>query len=138
MQWDNTYSIGIDEIDNQHKLLIDYITLLQDAIACGGRWSDVHFPLIQLREFAEMHFRIEESLMSMSDYPDTANHLEAHREILRRLAGLERSSLEKMNVAADEALFLREWLFGHIMKADRDYARHFANGGKIIVRSDTR
>lgn len=133
MQWDDSFSIGIDEIDHQHKMLLDCFTLLQDAIDKGGRWMDVHFPLVQLREYAHIHFGVEESLMRMSDYPGTAEHIECHRKILGKLEELEKESLRR-DIAEEVTAVLRHWLIGHIMRTDKDYARHFANGGKIVVR----
>ena len=133
MQWDDNLSVGIDEIDKQHKLLLDYFNLLLDAIALGGRWSDTHFPLMQLREYALNHFGKEETLMLMSDYPGTEEHIESHRKIIKGLDELEKESLSK-NITADVTAHLQHWLLGHIMHADKAYAKHFANGGKIIVR----
>lgn len=133
LNWDDSFTVGIDEIDHQHKLLLDYFSLLLDAIAMGGRWSDVHFPLVQLREYAYSHFGKEESLMRMSDYPGTEEHCESHRKIIQGLDALEKDSLHK-NITEEATAFLQNWLIGHIMHADKDYARHFANGGKIIVR----
>ena len=40
MQWNEDLSVGIDEIDKQHRILLDYFNLLLDAISMGGRWSD--------------------------------------------------------------------------------------------------
>lgn len=133
MQWEKEYSIGIDEIDHQHQTLLGYMRLLAEAIDNGGRWTDIHFPLVQLREFAQNHFALEESLMRMSDYTGTADHIEGHRKILKSLTDLEKMSLEK-NITNEDARFMQQWLIGHIMKTDRDYAEHFANGGRIVVR----
>lgn len=133
MEWDDRFSVGIKEIDQQHKILLDYFALLHDAIEGGGRWSDVHFPLVQLKEYAHIHFMMEEALMGMSDYPGTQEHIEAHRKIIQQLEELEQKSLHK-NLKVQDADFLRDWLMGHMLKTDRDYARHFANGGKIMVK----
>jgi hemerythrin-like metal-binding protein len=133
MQWQDSYSIGIEEIDSQHRMLLDNFTLVEEAIRRGGGWSEIHFPLRQLRVYAEMHFSTEESLMRMSDYPGTEQHIESHRNILQKLIELEKQSLQT-DVCAELTAVLRNWLLGHIMHADLDYARHFANGGRILVR----
>lgn len=133
MQWNEDLSVGIDEIDKQHRILLDYFNLLLDAISMGGRWSDMHFPLMQLREYATTHFGKEESLMLMSDYPGTEEHIDSHRKIIKGLDDLEKESLNK-NLSDEATALLQHWLLGHIMHADKEYARHFANGGKIIVR----
>lgn len=133
MQWNESFSIGIDEIDRQHKLLLEYFASLQAAIGNGGRWSDIHFPLVKLREYAYTHFGMEESLMLMSDYPGTAEHIEGHRKILAKLDDLEKESLQN-DITSGATEFLRNWLVGHILHSDKDYAQHFAKGGRIIVR----
>jgi len=133
VQWNESLSVGIDEIDHQHRLFLDYFNLLIDSINGGGRWSEVHFPLVQLRNYAQRHFSLEESLLRMSDYPGTDEHIECHRKIIEQLDVLEKESLNK-NITADAAALLQHWLLGHIMHTDMDYARHFAKGGRIVVR----
>lgn len=133
MDWDEKFAIGIDEIDRQHRILLDYFSLLHDAIKLGQRWSTFYFPLIRLKEGAQFLFMLEESLMIMSEYPGTQDHIEAHRKILRQLGELELKSLHR-DLVIEDAQFLRDWLIGHIIKSDRDYARHFATGGRIIVK----
>jgi methyl-accepting chemotaxis protein len=80
-----------------------------------------------------VHFGKEESLMLMSDYPGTEEHIESHRKIIKSLDDLEKESLNK-NLTDEATALLQHWLLGHIMHADKEYARHFANGGKIVVR----
>lgn len=134
MQWDDAYSIGIEEIDNQHKILFDYFRVLLDAARIGGRWAETHFPLMQLRDYAITHFGKEESLMRMSDYDETDKHIESHEKIIARLNELETASIQHKNICKDTAALIQHWLVAHIMHADRRYAQHFMNGGKIVVR----
>jgi hemerythrin len=137
VQWNESLSVGIDEIDHQHRLFLDYFNLLIDAINSGGRWSDVHFSFVLLRDYAKRHFFLEESVLRMSDYPGTDEHIECHRKILEQLDVLEKESLNK-NISGEATALLQYWLLGHIMHTDIDYARHFAEGGKIVVRNPAR
>lgn len=133
MQWCEKYSIGIDEIDRQHKILFDFFTQVDLAISDGGRWPEIHFPLVRLREYSRLHFGAEESLMRMADYPGVERHAKEHHGILQKLQSLENRSLHA-DVTAEMTQFLRDQLIRHILHQDMDYARHFANGGRIAVR----
>ena len=76
MQWKDEYSVGVAEIDEQHKGVIELFTVIDTAIDNREGWSDVFFKLEQLREHARFHFALEESLMRMHDYPKQAEHVD--------------------------------------------------------------
>ena len=134
MQWCEKYSIGIDEIDRQHRILLDFVTQVERAVNHGGRWSEIYFPLVRLREYTRTHFGLEESLMRMSDYSDTERHVEEHHNILQKMQSLENRSL-RTDVTSDMTHFLRDQLVSHFLYQDMGYAYHFANGGFIAVRN---
>lgn len=133
MQSSDEYSIGIDEIDRQHRVLFDLFAQVEQAIRHGGRWTEIHYPLVRLREYTRLHFGAEESLMRISGYPETEKHEEEHRGFLQKLQSLENKSLHAA-VTSEMTQFLRHRLVSHIMQHDIDYARYFANGGSIAVR----
>ncbi|MCX7171195.1 MAG: bacteriohemerythrin [Proteobacteria bacterium] len=132
MRWKEEYSVGIDEIDKQHRVLLDYFNLIEDAVAAGGTWSSLHFILVQLHDFARIHFSVEETLMHMFAYPGAAEHVSLHQGFFAKMKELEQQSLTT-DVTKGTVEFLHNWLLEHIMGADKGYARHIASGAPVVL-----
>lgn len=122
MEWKPEYSVGIDEIDSQHKILLNHFSTIEKHIRNNDGWSGVHFAIVNLRLFAERHFFAEETLMAIFGYPGAKDHTEAHQNFFQRLDEIEQKALRED--ATPELLhFLRYWLLEHIMESDRGYGR---------------
>ena len=131
MEWKYEHSIGIEEIDNQHRKLIDIILTIERAIDRQLGWRDIVYGLVDLKVFARSHFEIEEALMRIYGYKDAAKHAEEHQYFFTRLAEIECKSIDKL--AESELLkFLRDWLKNHILGEDRGYANHILSGASVI------
>ena len=46
MEWKDDYSIGILEIDDQHKLLMRGFSAIEEAIVRNSGWSDTHYAIV--------------------------------------------------------------------------------------------
>lgn len=132
MQWKDEYSIGIEEIDNQHKTLLGHFSTVSEAISTRKSWAETHFEIIALKEFAHFHFRFEDMLMRLFDCPQREQHVELHDRFLREIADFEHSSLQK-NSEQEVVQFFSDWLIHHIQGDDRDYARRIADGAKVVL-----
>ena len=64
-----SYRLGIDDIDEQHRTLFDYIENPDAAIASGDRWLVVYQTPAELEHWAKMHFAVEESLCASAAGP---------------------------------------------------------------------
>lgn len=130
MQWTDEYSVGIEEIDDQHKGLIELFALIDAAIESRDRWSDVFFKLERLRDHARFHFAIEESLMRIHSYPKHAEHVELHKHILEKLDQLQMITLSR-HITISTINYLSEWYAEHLKIDDRDFVRHLIDNGKV-------
>jgi len=124
MDWNAEYSVGIHELDEQHKKLVECVSAIELSVSQGQRWATVHSDLVRLTSFAELHFAVEESLMRIHDYPRLAEHVDEHRCFAERLRALRERSL-KTEVSRDMVKFLGNWVEQHIPGHDRPYAFHF-------------
>jgi hemerythrin len=132
MHWNSAYSVGIEEIDNQHRELLRLFSIVENAIQMKQGWSTVHYGLIEVRAFAKFHFKFEEALMRLYGFPDYAGHGEVHERILKRTEVVEHASLQVD--AEDQVMkFFRDWLIDHIQGADRAYARHILAGAPLVT-----
>ena len=132
MYWKNEYSLGILEIDNQHKSLIRCFASIEESIKAGHTWSSTHFNIVSLKEVARFHFSCEEALMRLFGYPDIGEHSSQHEHFFTFLAEIENNSLHK-STEMKLVEFLRTWLTTHITGDDRVFARHILSGASIVA-----
>jgi hemerythrin len=121
MEWKSEYSVGIPEIDEQHKQLFACIDRLESAGDEQQRELAVYFVIDELKDYVRIHFTVEEIVMRLFDYPGLEAHVAEHREFAARLIALGKIELTH-DVHSQAGKFLREWLLQHIMVTDKKYA----------------
>ncbi|OIR15907.1 bacteriohemerythrin [mine drainage metagenome] len=131
MEWKDEYSVGILEIDDQHKLLLRSFTAIEESIRLDQGWSNTHYAILDLNQLARMHFTFEEAIMHMFGYPETEAHQNEHQQFFSRMASIERHSLKK-SAEVEMVQFLRSWLTMHILGSDRGYAKHIFSGAQVV------
>ena len=124
MKWTKEFSVGIQEIDEQHKTLADCVTAIEHAVAGQERWLIVHSTLIRAADFARIHFAVEESLMRIHAYPRLEEHISEHRRFSKHLDELQHKALT-VDVSEEMIVFIRGWLETHVPTHDKPYAAHF-------------
>lgn len=124
--WQDSYSVGVPLIDDDHKLLVTLINQLDDAIQ-GGQGRDVVGSVLNvLEEYTRGHFGREELLMEKAGYADLPPHRREHRKLTDQV----RDIVVRYHGHQDEHLdsevltFLKTWLTGHILGVDMKYAPH--------------
>lgn len=121
MDWRSEYSIGIPEIDEQHKQLFECIDRLEAAGDENQRELAVYYVMEQLNDYVRVHFAVEEIVMRLFDYPGLEEHAAEHRGFAAQLKKFEVSELLH-DVHLEAGKFLREWLVKHIKGSDKRYA----------------
>lgn len=130
VEWSNELSVGIEEIDSQHKVLVDLLNEVHEAIQ-QGRTAEVTKGIIdRLDEYTRVHFAVEESLLRILHYPDYGRHKEEHDKLVVQLGDL-RAKLDKGKgaIGFELAMFLKNWLTKHIMEVDKHYVAHLLAQG---------
>lgn len=131
MHWRNEYSLGIVEIDSQHKQLIGHFGVIEEAIREGQSWSSIYFLIAELKDFARFHFTCEEALMRLFGFPDLRLHAAEHAHFFKVLAEIEMNSISKA-IERELVEFLRVWMTKHIVGSDRSFARHVLSGAAVV------
>ena len=121
MEWSEALSIGIPEIDEQHKLLLDCINRLEEASTEEHRNLAVYFAIDRMEDYAQVHFAVEEILMRLLDYPGLGPHKGAHRVFIGEVERLKSEELTH-DAHLKITAFLRDWWNHHILTLDRQYA----------------
>jgi hemerythrin-like metal-binding protein len=126
MKWNDALLTEIDEIDRQHRSLFDCLTRLEDAHEKQQGWSQIHFAIIELKNYIKEHFTVEEALLRLCQYPLLEPHIAEHRDFEKNVLRIEKESLGE-DVAREMIVFLRHWLVEHISKTDHQYVPFLKN-----------
>ena len=64
--WDKHFETGLAEVDKQHRHLVDVINRFGDLLSQleGVSFKDIETVFNELAEYAQYHFKEEESMMS--------------------------------------------------------------------------
>lgn len=92
--WTDKLLTGIDEIDKQHQVLFDVAARLDLAVTSEEKWSAVHFSLVELTNFTNIHFAVEEALLRLHDYSGLDAHIADHRKFSNELAEIKAHSIK--------------------------------------------
>ncbi|MDT8447954.1 MAG: bacteriohemerythrin [bacterium] len=120
-KWDQRFSLGIDQIDEQHKRLFELIGNLEQVLMD----LSLRKALNDLIEYTETHFSYEQMMLDQAGYPAFDAHLGEHE----KFTGTATQTYDQINQdlrsinkkGAHLAAFLRDWLTQHIMKTDKQY-----------------
>lgn len=133
MQWDESYSIGNEHIDKQHKEWIDYYNNL-DKVMCSTNENErkevKELVLEKMLDYSDVHFRYEEEYMRAIGYPDTDKHWRLHKTFRNEIYQISRNQNNGSIVLNSEIMdIIKNWLLDHILKHDMAI-RRFVESGK--------
>lgn len=124
--WEKQLMTGVQEIDVEHRTLIETVDALQDAMQSGKGKEEVLGTLNFLQNYVKIHFKHEEALQVEYDYPFVAAHKVQHEYFVDQVNNL--SKLIENNTSTTNAMkvtyFCMEWLKEHIGIEDRKLADH--------------
>jgi len=117
--WDSTLSVHVDEIDDDHRRLVNLFNILGRSIAQGDATDYIEAVLEELITCTVWHFRHEERLMLKYRYEGIAEHKTEHQELIDSVKVLQQKFLQKSKAVSDDDIeFLEHWLTEHILVAD--------------------
>lgn len=128
MAWNKNYSVGVEQLDQQHSGLFDLANELYTAMLNGQSHALTGEMLDKLVNYTEQHFAAEEALMEATNYPRLDAHRAAHR-CLTEQVNEYRAQFERGEGVANLPLlyFFNNWLSKHILKEDKDYGPWLAS-----------
>jgi hemerythrin len=120
-EWQDSFAIGVAEIDEQHRRLIGAINDFYTGLHYERSQEALAKLLKFLIDYIAMHFRTEEALMARHGYPGQAAHKEQHLAFEARVAQMaERYISGKLLLSLEVTRFLRQWLTEHILHTDKE------------------
>jgi hemerythrin len=121
--WDKaTCELGIDNIDYQHKQLVDYINELAWSIDNNQAAGIISTLFKKLYDYTKFHFKAEEAYFCKLNKGDLLLHQLQHKHFIEELDRI--IALEKIEIISKELLFfLTDWLVSHIQVEDKKFLK---------------
>lgn len=125
IQWSEDLRTGIEEIDDQHKLLIKKIEELFIACRNGAGFEDAREMLEYVQDYCEEHFESEEAFMKSRGYSRLLSHLSIHAKFRQEMGEMKKEA-DKAGIGVDTIVRLNKklvnWLIDHIRMTDKKMA----------------
>lgn len=119
--WDNTLSVDVNEIDDDHRKLVELFNMLNQSVMEGAKAAYIEAVLDELISLTVWHFRHEERLMLKYGYEGIDAHKAEHQQLIESARDLQNKLLQQGRVIREKEIeFLEHWLTGHILGADME------------------
>ena len=119
LEWTDAIAIGVKEIDDEHRSLIDYVNTTIEAIAKNKSHSTIMSAIQNLRKYTVFHFSNEERFMEKHQYKEYAQHCREHENLKKKVKDFQHRLYQDEKIDLDEVrTFFRHWLIEHIIHSD--------------------
>jgi len=121
LKWSNEYNIGNNIIDAQHKRLFELVNSLSRLDAEKATQDHMKKVLDFTLRYAARHFKDEEILQAMYQYPDYKAHKKIHEDFVATASKLVEQYLAGFSPELFNNLknILYDWVKQHILVEDR-------------------
>jgi hemerythrin len=123
--WSDSFSIGVVEIDEQHRILVNTLNEANSRLAKDSSAELLEQITRDLLSYALYHFETEEGLMQQYGYSaeagtDAEIHLQQHRSFSSKVVSIRNELKAGILISREDLLsFLNGWLVNHILNTDK-------------------
>ena len=120
-KWDDAFLIGIEELDHEHKVLIEDINRLHEELSRHDDKSVIEKCLGDIDARMRAHFALEEHVMKEHAYEYFDEHKREHDELLDTFAEYMLSFLNDTSNSPANTIEgpLKHWVITHILSSDK-------------------
>jgi len=131
LRWDDSMSVGVKALDDDHKKIIAMINKLFAAVERGESDSALDNIFYELFHYIGDHVAREESLLQRTNYPDCLAHEQEHAACQKELESVFAKFLAKEDrfISIEVMTMLCLWWKKHILQTDMLYKEHMAAHG---------
>ena len=129
IEWDESFSLGVEELDRKHRELFTRFNELISACDTGNGADAARLMLEFLNSSVTAHFTEEEELQRRYGYPDCRRHNEEHIAFVHELTRLEQQFKvhgPTPRLVATTNQIVAVWLIDHISRVDAEFARYLS------------
>lgn len=121
LQWKDSYSTGVQKIDDQHQKLFKMVNEFEELVRTKKAADRFEDALKFLGNYVTVHFSCEEGCMTQMKCPAAAQNKKAHAEFLEVFQSFVKKFKAKgySDSLANELLHtVQQWLIQHICGVD--------------------
>nr|WP_302597221.1 bacteriohemerythrin [uncultured Cellulosilyticum sp.] len=127
IQWKESYRIGVDIIDEQHKKLFDLAEEAEEMLELpehSDKFDEIVEIVNELRDYVKYHFAEEEKILFEIQYSKFFKHKVAHNDFVDYIYKLDMDEIDRhQNDKILELLrALNDWLVEHVLVEDRQWS----------------
>lgn len=128
--WDEGFSVGVRDLDNQHKQIVMMVNTLIEMSDTKVNSEIISDTLTKMTQYAIDHFRTEEQYMLEYGYPEYSLQRKQHQEFKRKTVDFCMETLvHKTTIPTEIFTYLKSWWTNHILKEDMKYKKFFNERG---------
>ena len=120
LNWVSDLNTGIEEIDRQHRRIVDYINRLYELRETPDR-KLLGEVIGETVDYTLSHFAFEEGMIEEAGYMFSGPHKRVHELFIRRVTEIQMRFEAGEDVSNELHGMLSRWLFNHIRNEDRGY-----------------
>ncbi|MGB5685114.1 MAG: bacteriohemerythrin [Candidatus Electrothrix sp.] len=123
IKWNDSFSVNVVKIDQEHQKLFEMVNELTDAMKAGHGKDVLGDILNGLISYTASHFQLEENYFQQVKYPDAAAHKREHVAFVQKVTDFKREfDSGRATVSVNVLQFLGKWLQTHIKGTDQKYS----------------
>jgi hemerythrin len=128
IEWQDEYTVGVKELDDQHRSLLNTINMLLEEQRDKYEAAKFSPALSSLIHYAYTHFATEERYLLQVHFPDLKQHVLDHIDFIMKTLGLALRIESSEDESRIELLrYLKEWYSSHVLGTDRQYIPFLAS-----------
>ncbi|MDP6574129.1 MAG: bacteriohemerythrin [Rhodospirillales bacterium] len=133
--WSDDFLIGIEELDYEHRRLIENINELHRELLAHVDMDRVEDTLGGIHARMQAHFALEEHVMVSHEYPHYPEHKAEHERLLDEYTELMTKFERAPNLGDRVAMedILRQWIVDHILTSDKKMSLMVVSSKKNIA-----
>lgn len=118
--WSEDLSVGDNDIDLQHRRLLELTNVLHDAMLQKQGREAVEICLTDLVSYTQYHFSAEETKMIRCAAPDYSQHKREHEGFISKISTFQKEfESNQIGLSIELLNFLRDWIVHHIICTDK-------------------
>jgi hemerythrin len=135
LAWEDRFLVGNDEIDGQHKRLLELINSVYDVYVKGDEGDKLYEIIYGLIDYAAYHFKTEEEYMEQfkNEYAEYKLHKEEHNDFIVHVVNyfVDYAEGRVQEIPKSVLDYLVKWFTGHTTGTDKRFALFLGEKGIV-------
>ena len=142
IKWESRFNTGYKRVDDQHKELVNilnklYILVMNKDISKDDVAEELNNIIKDTVDYVAYHFSTEEAIMKAIDYSGFKSHVVKHRNFTNKvLEEVNNYNIGKEIDIKGFTMFLRDWLFNHILVEDKVFINEVKSTLEKMAREE--